>query len=48
MRVHLQISIARLALGLTMKARAHRIGTKKRGGAGVTPAKRGAKPAREL
>jgi hypothetical protein len=32
MRVQLQISIARLALGLTMKARAHRIAPRKRGG----------------
>ena len=40
MRVQLQISIARLALGVTMKARAHKIGTKKRGTAPAT-AKRG-------
>jgi hypothetical protein len=41
MRVQLQISFARLALGVTMKARAHRIGTKKRSGAPAAAAKRG-------
>jgi hypothetical protein len=40
MRVQLQISIARLALGLTMKARAHRIGSKKRASTAATTPKR--------
>jgi hypothetical protein len=45
MRVQLQISIARLALGITMKARAHRIGSRKRAGPpATTPKRSGRKP----
>jgi hypothetical protein len=40
MRVQLHISFARLALGVTMKARAHRIGSKKRANTAATTAKR--------
>ena len=47
MRVQLQISIARLALGLTMKARAHRIGTKKRAGTPATTPKRSGRARQE-
>ena len=47
MRVQLQISIARLALGLTMKARAHRIGSKKRTGTPATTPKRSSRARQE-
>jgi len=49
MRVHLKISFARVAFGMTMKARAHRIGTKKRAGTAASTTKRGSRaPQQEL